>query len=264
MPDRAIVHGGTSMKAASQEPVQVGRTRWRRFGLAAGAGVGATALVGWLAMTGALALQFAFSGIPFTLTADRLEGDGFVQYAFPDRLASGSFEPLLEGKAGAVADAGGPVNNVKQSPVDSQFYAADTVTQFRTATIGGLSQAICAPVPLGLGAIQVVLSGAGDTEADNLVIQAPALAANTASFNNIIIGSSVRDSLTRQGYQPGSDFTDPYGALGSSPQPIAGSFGQNADNAVLTGIRQVGVGTEAGSFRIQDLRLFAEFRNDCS
>ena len=251
------------MSTLAQNPTPVGRTRWRRFGLAAGAGFGAVAVVAWLAASGALALSFAFSGIPFTLKADSLTGTGFVQYAFPDRLASGAGEPLLQGKAGAVAGVGRAVDNVRTGS-DGNAYASDTVTQFKSATIAGLEQVICAPVPLGLGAINVTLSGAGDTTASDLVIQSPALAADTATFNNIIIGESVRDSLNGQGYDSGSDFTDPYGALGSSPQPIAGSFAQNADRAELTGITQVGVGTEAGSFVIRDLKLFAEFVNSCA
>src|SRR5512139_3401858 len=156
------------MEMTSQEPVEVGRTRWRRFGLAAGAGFGAVAVVGYLAATGALALSFAFSGIPFTLTADNLTGTGFVQYAFPDRLASGAAAPLLEGKARQISQADHALDNTKQGS-DGNFYASDTVTQFRSATIGGLNQVICAPAPFGLGAIQVTLSGAGDTEATNLV-----------------------------------------------------------------------------------------------
>ena len=242
------------MSTLAQNPTPVGRTRWRRFGLAAAGGFGAVAVIAWLAASGALALSFAFSGIPFTLTADSLTGTGFVQYAFPDRLASNAAETLLEGKAGRVAEVGRAVNNTET--IGGTTYASDTVTQFRTATIGGLNQVICAPTPLG-NAIRVTLSGAGNTEATNLVIQSPALAADSATFNQIIIGESVRDSLTGQGYASGSDFTDPYGAL--SGQPIGASFAQNANRAELTGISQVGVGTEAGSFAIQDLRLYAEF-----
>ncbi len=42
------------------------------------------------------------------------------------------------------------------------------------------------------------------------------------------------------------------------------SFAQNATNATLNGIRQVGIGTEAGSFAISGLNLYAEFVSSCT
>ena len=44
---------GALMARSPQAAETVGRTRWRRFGLAAGAGVGAVALIGYLGATGA-------------------------------------------------------------------------------------------------------------------------------------------------------------------------------------------------------------------
>jgi hypothetical protein len=247
------------MKAAMQGPAPVGRTRWRRFGVAAIGGFGAVAIIGYLAATGALALSFAFSGIPFTLSADSLTGKGFVQYAYPDRLASGGGANALNAGAGKLINGSGTINNT--ATVGGNTYASDTVSQFRSATIAGLAQQICAPTPLG-NAIRVTLAGTGsDTTASDLVIQAPALTADSAAFKNIIIGASVKDSLNRQGFQPNSDFTDPYGALSGSP--IGDSFGQGADTATLTKVNQIGIGTEAGSFNISGLKLYAEFVSSC-
>jgi len=237
----------------------VGRTRWRRFGIAAGAGLGALGIVGYLAASGALALSFAFSGIPFTLSATQLDGNHFVQYAFPDRLASAAGASALGAGAGKLINGSGSINNT--ATVGNTTYASDTISQFGTATIAGLKQQICAPTPLG-NAIRVTLAGTGgNTQASNLVIQAPALTANTASFSNIIIGGSVHDALAGQGFSGGSDFTDPYGAL--SGQSIGGSFAQSADAATLKNINQIGVGTEAGSFSIDGLQLYAEFVSGC-
>jgi hypothetical protein len=248
------------MTESAEQAVQVGRTRWRRFGIVGGAGLGAVAIVGYLAATGALALSFAFSGIPFTLSATELRGENFVQYAFPDRLGSGDAAPLLEGAAGRLINGSGSINNVTQGP-DGNFYASDTVTQLGSATIDGLAQQICAPTPLGV-AIRVTIAGTGDaTRANNLVIQAPALTANEAAFNNIVIGTTVRDALTNQGFPGGNEFTDPYGAR--SGQPIGNSFAQRADNVVLSNIDQIGVGTEAGTFIIDGLELYAEFVGSC-
>ena len=237
----------------------VGRTRWRRFGIAAGAGLGALGIVGYLAASGALALSFAFSGIPFTLSADSLTGNNFVQYAFPDRVASGAGAGGLNAAAGQLINGSGTINNT--ATVGGTTYASDTVSQFGTATIAGLRQQICAPTPLG-NAIRVTLAGTGgNTQASNLVIQAPALTASNARFSNIIIGESVHDALAAQGFSGGSDFTDPYGALSGSP--VGSSFGQGADSVTLTNIKQVGVGTEAGAFNIDGLQLYAEFVGSC-
>lgn len=246
------------MSELTMSPNQVGRTRWRRFGLAAGAGFGGVAVIAWLAATGALALSFAFSGIPFTLTATSLTGTGFVQYAFPDRVASAQGAAGAQAASRALSGNGALVNN---ATAGGNTFVSDTVSQFRTATIAGLNQVICAPSPVG-GNIRVTLSGSGDTTASNLVIQSPALRAESASFNNIIIGESVRDALSGQGYAAGSDFTDPYGAL--SGATVGESFAQNATNATLNGIRQVGIGTEAGSFAISGLNLYAEFVSSCT
>ena len=247
------------MTTSSESPGALeGRTRWRRFGLAAGVGLGAVGLVGYLGATGALALTFAFSGIPFTLSADSLGGTGFVQYAFPDRLASDAGASALEGGAGRLINGSGSINNT--ATVNNTTYAADTVTQLRNATINGLSQTICAPTPLG-NAIRVTIAGSGDTTAGNLVIQAPALTADSAKFSNIIIGESVASALQGQGFGANNSFTDPYGAL--SGAPIGGSFAQGADSVTLTNINQIGVGTQAGSFNISGLKLHAEFVNSC-
>ena len=246
------------MPGPAETSVPVGRTRWRRFGIVAGAGLGAVGILGYLGATGAFALSFAFSGIPFSLTADSLTGKGFVQYAFPDKLASGAGAPLLNSAAGKLINGSGTIQNTAEA--GGSTFASDTVTQFRSATIAGLSQVICAPTPIGKS-IRVTLTGSGNTTASSLTIQAPALTADAADFSNIIIGQSVASALQGQGFAPGSEFTDPYGAL--SGQPIGGSFGQSADTATLTNIKQVGVGTEAGAFNIHGLKLFAEFVNAC-
>lgn len=247
------------MNEITQDAAPVGRTRWRRFGLAAGAGFGAVGIVGYLAATGALALSFAFSGIPFTLTADNLTGQGFVQYAYPDRLASNAGASALENGAGQLINGSGSINNT--TTVGGNTYASDTVTQIGRANIAGLNQQICAPTPLG-NAIRVTIRGTGNTTAANLVIQSPALTADSAAFNNIIIGESVASALNDQGFAAGNDFTDPYGAL-ESGSALGGSFAQGADRVSLTNIRQIGVGTEAGSFNIGGLKLFAEFLGSC-
>ncbi|GIE95019.1 DUF6230 family protein [Paractinoplanes rishiriensis] len=68
------------MKDALGDPAY-GRTNWRRFAIAAGVpAVVAGGLVFGVA-SGALAASFSVSGKQFKLSADRLEGTGFTQYA---------------------------------------------------------------------------------------------------------------------------------------------------------------------------------------
>ncbi|MBO4210701.1 DUF6230 family protein [Micromonospora echinofusca] len=67
-----------------------GKVRWRRFAATfLGAGAVGAALVA-LTAQGVLAAQFSLSGIPFTVTADRLDGTGFAQFATLDHMAPGS------------------------------------------------------------------------------------------------------------------------------------------------------------------------------
>jgi len=236
-----------------------GKTRWRRFGIAAGAGFGALAVLVYLAATGALALSFAFSGIPFTLSADSLTGNNFVQYAYPDSVSSDASAALEPGAAHLVGSQTN-INNVMSA--GGATYVSDTVSQFGRATIAGLAQQVCAPISPLPGGIRVTIAGAGNaTQASNLVIQAPALAADTADFSNIIIGESVHDALIGQHFGANNDFTDPYKALNGAP--IGNSFAQSADAVTLKKISQIGIGTEAGSFSIDQLRLYAEFVGSC-
>lgn len=62
-----------------------GRTRWVRFATVLGAGLtGAGVLLVGLSQ-GALAASFAVSGTSFKISADKLEGTGFVQFGGVDR-----------------------------------------------------------------------------------------------------------------------------------------------------------------------------------
>ena len=81
------------MKDPQESPVQ-GRTRWRRF---AALIVPATAVAGAIVFgmaNGALAASFAVSGQTFKVSADRLEGDGFVQYGGVVREKNGTTHPV--------------------------------------------------------------------------------------------------------------------------------------------------------------------------
>jgi len=88
---------GGSVKDAQGDPAY-GRTNWRRFALAVGVPtVAAAGLVIGLA-NGAFAASLTLSGQAFKIQADKLVGDGFVQYSEATRDVNG--KPL------ALADSG--------------------------------------------------------------------------------------------------------------------------------------------------------------
>src|SRR5690242_10908505 len=81
------------MDAHAHGPVS-GRTNWRRFtvmGLTSLA-IAAVILVG--TGEGALGASFAVSGQQFKVSADQLDGTGFVNYGWIDAHADGSAEPV--------------------------------------------------------------------------------------------------------------------------------------------------------------------------
>jgi hypothetical protein len=64
----------------------LGKTRWRRFGLAYGVSMGVIVGVLLLAATGAIALPLTITGQPFTLHGSALHATGFTQYGDVDLI----------------------------------------------------------------------------------------------------------------------------------------------------------------------------------
>src|SRR5579884_4214228 len=127
-----------------------GRTRWRRFGLLMLPGIGSVITLMVLVASGVIAVSFQFSGIPFTLGAQNLSGNGFVQYATVDQITSSSAGALVNSKSpGSALSAAGPV--------------ADTVTVLHDGTISVLNQTVCVPLPAPPGQNLLVTITAGDT-----------------------------------------------------------------------------------------------------
>ncbi|MEU4822386.1 DUF6230 family protein [Actinomadura citrea] len=72
----------------------LGRVRWKRFAaIAAPAAIGAGALV-LMTAQGAIASSFAVSGGSFKVSADSLNGQGFVQYGGVDAGKDGAKHPV--------------------------------------------------------------------------------------------------------------------------------------------------------------------------
>jgi hypothetical protein len=204
-----------------------GRTRWRRFGLLMVPGVGAVVALMFLVATGAIAVSFQMSGLPFTLKADNLSGTGFVQYATVDQVSSASSE----------IPAGSAIGN----------NVADTVTVLQNGTIANLDQTVCAPAgPLGNVLVTIAAGGSGQPAVSfsDLVANAPLLTAGQATFTNINIGEDLNSAI------PGA----------GAP---AGSFSQAAEKVSIDNVKQVSVGTSASSFTLPGLTLSATFVSAC-
>lgn len=161
------------------ESLARGGTRWKRFAVVMVPSVAATAAIGVALSQGALAASFSVSGQQFKVSADRLDGTGFVQYGAVDSTKAG------------------------KKPV--------AVIGFNSAKIKNLCQSVVVPVPVFGDVTMKLGAGAGSTpvEAKKLYIDADDIAAN-ATFNNIDIGVSADNTTKGPGpskgdkYLPGS------------------------------------------------------------
>lgn len=159
------------------ESLARGGTRWKRFAVVMVPSVAATAAIGVALSQGALAASFSVSGQKFKVTADRLDGTGFVQYGAID------------------AQHGG-----KKIPV--------AVSAFSTAKIKGLCQSVVVPTPIGDVSMKLSAGGGNSpVEAKNLYIDLDQLDAD-ATFRNINIGVAAGDSTKGPGIKKG-DGADP-------------------------------------------------------
>ncbi|WP_406440691.1 DUF6230 family protein [Streptomyces sp. NBC_00631] len=199
-----------------------GGTRWKRFAVVMVPSVAATACIGVALAQGALAASFSVSGQQFKVSADQLEGDGFVQYGAVD---SGY---TLAGKSTI-------------HPV--------AVSAFNTAKITNLCQSVVTPnVPI-FGNVSLILHAGADSskpvEASKLYIDLDDLSAD-ATFTNINIGVAAKDSTKGPGIKSdevAKQQTNPYG------------FAQEADHASLSGVKQTAWATTAGTFKLSGLHM---------
>ncbi|MFJ7625531.1 DUF6230 family protein [Streptomyces sp. NPDC097595] len=190
----------------------------------------ATAAVGVGLAQGALAASFSVSGQEFKVTADELNGQGFVQYG--SIATEDGADPTKSGKAHAVAVSG-----------------------FRHATITKMCQSVVTPnLPFGLGSITMKLT-AGDPgnatgkDREKKLVDATGLYLDIsdlngdAEFGNIDIGVGA-GQLHDPGIQPNADkYVNPNG------------FAQRAETAKLTGVKQRAWATTAGTFKLPGLHL---------
>ncbi|MFJ1604865.1 DUF6230 family protein [Streptomyces sp. NPDC088253] len=150
-----------------------GRVRLRRAAVMAVPATAVAAGLMILTAQGALGVQFAISGMPFTVTATELNGTGFEQFGNLDNMADGSPN---------AGDTGGQVLVVTSA--------------IKNATLTKLCQSV------DLGGTNLVIragSGADKVQATNLTTDSTELSGD-ASFNNIEIGNDA-STLDKAGVQ---------------------------------------------------------------
>ncbi|MFH8801373.1 DUF6230 family protein [Streptomyces sp. NPDC017936] len=143
-----------------------GRVRLRRAAVMAVPATLAAAGLAVLTAQGALGVQFAISGMPFVVTADKLEGDGFAQF--------GSLDHMIE-------------DSPNQGDTGGQVLVVTSVV--KSGKLTNLCQSV------DLGGIQLVLTAGNKgtkVGVENLAIDSDEITGN-ADFNNIEIG---RDAST--------------------------------------------------------------------
>ncbi|MFF8726040.1 DUF6230 family protein [Streptomyces sp. NPDC015171] len=141
-----------------------GRVRARRAAVMAVPATLVAATLAVLTAQGALGVQFAISGMPFTVTATELNGTGFEQFGGLDNMAEGSPN---------AGDTGGQVLIVTSA--------------IKNATLTKL----CQSVDLG-GTNLLITAGGGKTKvsATDLTTDSTVLSGD-AEFNNIEIGNDA-------------------------------------------------------------------------
>lgn len=141
-----------------------GGIRWRRFGAMLVISGAMTGTLVVLTAEGALGVQFAISGIPFTVTADQLQGTGFEQFATLDNMVSGS--PNAGKTGGALVLM---VSAIKQAQLTNLCQSISLGGEYLKITAGG---------------------GSNPVSADTLVVDSSQITGD-ASFTNINIGQDA-------------------------------------------------------------------------
>ncbi|MFF3613273.1 DUF6230 family protein [Streptomyces sp. NPDC002580] len=159
--------------SAPVEPERRGRVRLRRAAVMALPATAVAAGLMVLTAQGALGVQFAISGMAFTVTATELNGTGFEQFGGLDNMAEDSPN---------AGDTGGQVLIVTSA--------------IRNATLDHLCQSV------DLGGTNLLITagtGANKVQASHLTTDSTELSGD-ASFDNIEIGNDA-STLDKAGVQ---------------------------------------------------------------
>ncbi|MGW4161922.1 DUF6230 family protein [Streptomyces sp. NPDC004788] len=146
-------------------PDRRGGVRYRRAALMGVPAFLAASTLVVLTAQGALAAQFAISGMPFVVSADSLEGKGFGQFGAMDNMAEGSPN---------AGDTGGQVLTI--------------VTAIREAKLTNL----CQSVELGGTYLHITAGDKGTpVQASGLTTDSTDITGKLADFDNIEIGGDA-------------------------------------------------------------------------
>ncbi|MGW0423427.1 DUF6230 family protein [Streptomyces sp. NPDC003015] len=160
-----------SAPQAPDSPARRGRVRGRRAAIMAVPAVAITAGLAIMTAQGALGVQFAISGMPFTVTAESLDGTGFEQFGGLDNMADNSPN---------AGDTGGQVLVVTSA--------------IKSATLSKL----CQSVDLGGTNLKIEAGNGKDkVQATDLTTDSTEMSGN-AKFDNIEIGNDA-STLTKAG-----------------------------------------------------------------
>ena len=194
-----------------------GGVRWKRFGIMLGLTGAATAGLIALTAEGVLAANFSISGMPFTVTATNLHGEGFEQFATMD-------------------------NMIKNSP--NEGTTGGQVVVIVSAIDSAKLTKLCQSVSLGGMNLKITAGDAGNpVEAKTLVVDSD-LIQGDADFQRIEVGG---DASTF------NKVKDP--ATGDYITGGAGIFGQQADVVDIGNLRQNNYATTAARFTLPHLRM---------
>jgi hypothetical protein len=197
--------------------VPAGGVRWKRFGgMLALTGAVTAGLVA-LTASGVLAANFSISGMPFTVTATKLHGEGFEQFATLDQMIPDSPNQ---------GDTGG-----QMVLIVSAIDRAELTRLCQSVSLGGVN-------------LKITAGDAGtDVSARALVVDSD-LISGDADFQRINVGqdASTFDKVT-----------DP--ATGKVIKGGEGVFGQQADTVDIANLRQNNYATTAARFTLPHLRM---------
>jgi hypothetical protein len=196
-----------------------GRTRWRRFALAAVPAAVAGAVLFVLEAQGAIPLSVTVSGLPATITARQMVGHGLAQYGW--------------------------ITQTKPNPnATPPIPAAIPVvrTALKDATLYDLCQSVTIPLPALVGGDVTLVIKAGKDNAhpvtaDNLFIDMTHLSGD-ASFKNIEIGNDA-STLSK----------------GPNANGAQNMFGQQADMLTVDHLSQTAYFTSADTFTLPGMSL---------
>jgi hypothetical protein len=198
-------------------PESTGGVRWKRFGIMAGLTGAVTAGLVALTANGVLAANFSISGMPFTVTATKLHGTGFEQFA--------TIDTMIEDSPNA-GDTGGQMVLIV-SAIDK----AELTKLCQSVSLGGMNLKITAG------------DGSTPVSATALVVDSH-LITGDADFGTINVGQDA--STFDKVHDP---------ATGKVIKGGEGVFGQQADTVDILNLRQNNYATTAAKFTLPHLRM---------